>query len=146
VERYSAYSEYSVRHPVPVIRVKTNYLCLFPLFYSTVLTVTYLSVGYQAVYHSSATGAGVRLLPFILVQVATLIASSRIIPKIGRFKWVIFTGPCILSLGCGLLYSIKYGTSEAHLYGYQVLLGEFGNRFHRFGRFGHNSIGQGRTA
>jgi hypothetical protein len=87
------------------------------------LEVYYLSVAYQAAYHTSATGAGVKLLPFILVQIAVLIASSRIIPILGRFKWIIVAGPCFLALGCGLLYTVKYGTPESHLYGFQVFLG-----------------------
>ncbi|ORY27750.1 major facilitator superfamily domain-containing protein [Naematelia encephala] len=94
--------------------------CLFWVF---MIEVYYLSEGYQAVYHTSATGAGVRLLPFILVQILTLIASSRIIPRIGRFKWVIVAGPCFLCLGSGLLYTVQYGTPESHLYGFQVLIG-----------------------
>ena len=87
------------------------------------LEVYYLSLAFQAVYHTSATGAGVKLLPLILVQVATLMASSRIIPLLGRFKWVIVAGPCFLALASGLLYSVKYGTSINHLYGYQVIMG-----------------------
>jgi hypothetical protein len=85
--------------------------------------VYYLSIAYQAAYHTSATGAGVKLLPFILVQIAVLILSSRIIPIIGRFKWVIVAGPVFLAIGSGLLYTVKYGTPESHLYGFQVFLG-----------------------
>lgn len=87
------------------------------------LEVYYLSEAYQAVYHTSATGAGIRLLPLIMVQIFTLIASSRIIPKTGRIKWALVTGPCFLCLASGLLYSVKFGTTEAHLYGYQVIMG-----------------------
>lgn len=87
------------------------------------LEVYYLSLAFQAVYNNSATIAGVKLLPFILVQIVVLIASSRIIPLVGRFKWVIVAGPCFLAAGSGALYSIKYGTPETHLYGFQALLG-----------------------
>jgi hypothetical protein len=67
-------------------------------FASFMLTVYYLSLGYQAVYHTSATGAGIRLFTLVLVQIAILIASSRIIPIIGRFKWVIVTGTCFMAV------------------------------------------------
>ena len=96
---------------------------LFNLFAVFMLEVYFLSIGFQAVYNDSPTGAGVKLLPFILVQVATLIASSRIIPKIGRFKYVIITGPLFLMLASGLLYTVKYGTAEKNIYGFEVLLG-----------------------
>ena len=87
------------------------------------LEVYYISVAFQAVYHTSATGAGVRLLPFIMVQIVVLIASSRIIPLIGRYKYVIVAGPFFLALGAGLLYSVKYGDSVTHVMGFQVFLG-----------------------
>ena len=76
-------------------------------------------------YHTSATGAGVKLLPLILVQVFFLVLSSRLIPYIGRFKPFLVAGPMMLCIGSGLLYSVGYHTPnpKAHLYGYQVVLG-----------------------
>ncbi|OCF76843.1 aflatoxin efflux pump AFLT [Kwoniella mangroviensis CBS 8886] len=94
--------------------------CVFGVF---MILVYYLSITYQAVYHTSATSAGVKLLPLILLQVAALIISSRIIPKIGRFKPVIICGPILLCIASGLFYTIKPTTPMANLYGYQVILG-----------------------
>ncbi|WVQ84183.1 hypothetical protein IAT38_006333 [Cryptococcus sp. DSM 104549] len=94
--------------------------CVFGLF---MILVYYLSLTFQAVHHTSATGAGVRLLPLILVQVVTLIISSRVIPIIGRFKPVIVCGPIFIAIAAGLFYSISYTTPIANLYGYQVILG-----------------------
>jgi hypothetical protein len=85
--------------------------------------VYYLSIGMQAAYNLSATDAGVRLLPFILTQIIILIASSRVIPFIGRFKYIIAAGPVFIAIGSGLLYTVKYGTPVQHLYGFQVFLG-----------------------
>ncbi|EIW65485.1 hypothetical protein TREMEDRAFT_13495, partial [Tremella mesenterica DSM 1558] len=98
-------------------------LVLFFLFAIFMLEVYYLSEAFQAVYNNSATAAGVKLLPLILLQVFTLIASSRVIGRIGRFKYVILAGPCFLAIGSGCLYSVKYGTPQSHIYGFQVLLG-----------------------
>ncbi len=69
----------------------------FSVFAVFTLIVYYISEGYQAVYHASATGAGVRLLPMILVQVFFLILSSRLIPRIGRFKPFLVIGPCFIA-------------------------------------------------
>lgn len=98
-------------------------IVLFFLFAAFMLEVYYLSIGLQAAYNLSATDAGVRLLPLIMTQIVILIASSRVIAKIGRFKWVIVAGPCFLALGSGLLYSVKYGTPIQHIYGFQVFMG-----------------------
>jgi hypothetical protein len=96
---------------------------LFFLFATFLFEVYYLSLAFQAVYNNSATIAGVKLLPLIMVQIIILIASSRIIPRIGRFKWVIVAGPIFLAIGSGALYTVKYGTPESRLYGFEVLLG-----------------------
>ena len=96
---------------------------LFNVFAIFMLEVYWLSIGFQAVYDTSPTGAGVKLLPFILVQVATLIVSSRVIPRIGRLKPVIALGPLFCILGAGLLYSVKYGTPVRNILGFEVLIG-----------------------
>ena len=108
------------------IRVLTDSgasVLLFCLFGSFMGTVYYLSLAFQAVYNNSATQAGVKLLPLILVQIVVLIGSSRVIPLIGRFKWIIAVGPVFLSIASGLMYTVKYGTPETHLLGFQALFG-----------------------
>ncbi|WWD21836.1 hypothetical protein CI109_106324 [Kwoniella shandongensis] len=87
------------------------------------IVIYYLSLNYQAVHHTSATGAGVKLLPLILLQTFSLILSSRLIQRFGRYKYVILAGPIFITIANGLFYSVKYDTSVAHLYGYQVLYG-----------------------
>lgn len=98
-------------------------ICLSWLFAVFMLVVYYMSLNLQAVYHFSATAAGIRLLPMILTQVVALMVSARVIPLIGRFKWIIVCGPALLCIASGLLYSVKTGTSISHVYGYQVLIG-----------------------
>ncbi|TXT04875.1 hypothetical protein VHUM_03958 [Vanrija humicola] len=99
-------------------------ITLFMLFAVFMIVVYYMSINLQAVYRFSATDAGVRLLPLIMVNIFFLILSSRVLPKIGgRFKPIVVAGPGFLALGSGLLYTIKYGDPISRLYGYQVLLG-----------------------
>ena len=98
-------------------------IVLANLFGAFMVLVYYLSIAFQSLYHHSATSSGVRLLPFILTQIIFLILSSRIVPKIGRYKYVIVAGPIFISIGSGLLYSVKYGMSEKHVLGYQVVVG-----------------------
>jgi hypothetical protein len=47
--------------------------------------VYYLSEMYQAVYDTSATTAGIDLLPQIVVQIAVLIITGRIIARFGKY-------------------------------------------------------------
>lgn len=75
-------------------------------------------------YHFSATDAGVRLLPLVFVQNFFLVISGRfLIPRIRRYKWIVVASPVLLTIGSGLLYSVKYGTPIASIYGFQVILG-----------------------
>lgn len=120
VERVSSLRELSILPSLPLpafADVKRNVFGLF------MLEVYYISVAFQAIYNTSATGAGIRLLPFIMVQIVILIASSRVIPLIGRYKYVITAGPVFLAIGSGLLYTVKYGTPISHLMGFQAFLG-----------------------
>lgn len=96
---------------------------LFTLFAVYMIAVFYLSLWLQAVYHFSATDAGVRLLPVILSQTFFLLASSRLVPRIGRYKWIIVAGPVLLGAGSGAMYSVTYGAPLARLLGFQVLIG-----------------------
>ncbi|EJT50075.1 aflatoxin efflux pump AFLT [Trichosporon asahii var. asahii CBS 2479] len=96
---------------------------LFTLFAVYMIAVFYASVWLQSVYGFTATEAGVRLLPLILSQVLVLIITSRVVPRIGRFKFFIVAGPVLLAAGSGGLYGFKYGSPLATLYGLQVLIG-----------------------
>jgi Na+/melibiose symporter-like transporter len=89
----------------------------------TAVDVYYLSLALQTQWRFSATAAGVRLLPLIMVQIVVMIITSRLIPLLGYIKWIIVVGPCFIALGSGLLYSVHVNTSIAHVYGYQAIIG-----------------------
>jgi MFS family permease len=96
---------------------------IFFLFFVFMIDVYYLSLALQTQWRFSATAAGVRLLPLIMVQIVVMIITSRLIPLLGYIKWIIVVGPCFIALGSGLLYSVHVNTSIAHVYGYQAIIG-----------------------
>ncbi|GMK56868.1 hypothetical protein CspeluHIS016_0307080 [Cutaneotrichosporon spelunceum] len=98
-------------------------LVLFFLFFVFMIDVYYLSLALQTQWRFSATGAGVRLLPLIMVQIVVMIITARIIPKLGYIKWIIVTGPALTALGSGLLYTVHVGTPVSHVYGFQAIIG-----------------------
>ncbi|KAF8317979.1 MFS general substrate transporter [Clavulina sp. PMI_390] len=83
----------------------------------------YLAEGYQALYHTSATRAGILLLPMIIVNVAVLITAGRILARFGRPWPLMLTGPAIICIGSGLLYSVKATDSKSYPMGYSAFLG-----------------------
>lgn len=58
-----------------------------------------------------------------MVQIVVMIVTSRIIPMIRRFKWILVAGPCFIAIGSGLLYSVDEHSPLSHVYGYMVLIG-----------------------
>ncbi|KAF8304794.1 MFS general substrate transporter [Clavulina sp. PMI_390] len=87
------------------------------------LCLYYLSEGYQAIYGSSATNAGISLLPEIVPQILVLIVSGRMIARFGRSHWIIVAGPVFLTIGSGLLYSVGYPKSKSYYMGYSTIIG-----------------------
>ena len=71
----------------------------------------------------SATSAGIHLLPFIIVQVITVISTGRLIAIFGRPYFIILFGPAFFALGSGLLYSITSHDPIRKLLGFEVFLG-----------------------
>ncbi|BEJ13591.1 hypothetical protein CspHIS471_0307650 [Cutaneotrichosporon sp. HIS471] len=98
-------------------------IVLFFLFFVFMIDVYYLSLALQTQWRFSATAAGVRLLPLIMVQIVVMIITSRLIPLLGYVKWIIVTGPALTALGSGLLYTVHVDTPVAHLYGFQAIIG-----------------------
>ncbi|ODO11433.1 hypothetical protein I350_00213 [Cryptococcus amylolentus CBS 6273] len=95
----------------------------FFIFGCYMILVYYLSLTYQSVYHISATGSGIRLLPLVLSLVLFLILSNLAISKLGRSKAIISIGPVFLIIASACFSTITYETSKMRLYGLQVLLG-----------------------
>lgn len=58
-----------------------------------------------------------------MVQIVVMMITARIIPLIGRIKWILVLGPCFIAIGSGLLYSVHVGTSMSAVYGYQAIIG-----------------------
>jgi hypothetical protein len=63
------------------------------------ILLIYLPTGYQALYHTTATGAGIRLLPLIMTQIVLLIASGRLVVKTGQVKPFLAIGPAFVAIG-----------------------------------------------
>ena len=71
----------------------------------------------------SATSAGIRLLPFIIVQVIAVISTGRLIAHFGRPYFIILLAPAFIVLGSGLLYSVTSHDPISRLLGFEVFVG-----------------------
>ncbi|KAJ9112368.1 hypothetical protein QFC19_000788 [Naganishia cerealis] len=86
--------------------------------------IYYISEGMQALYHMSATDAGIRLLPMIATQIVTLIISGRLISRFGKAWYIITPGPLLIAIGAALLTSIRSPTVPlSRVMGYEAIIG-----------------------
>ncbi|KAL7919084.1 MFS general substrate transporter [Trichoderma austrokoningii] len=100
-------------------------LCLFTTFNAgTFFQAIYvLPIYFQSAYGVSATGSGVRSLPFIVPWVLASLTSSAVIQNTGIAKpWLPF-GAALATVASGLFYTLDVGSSKGTWIGFQLLAG-----------------------
>ncbi|KIX92173.1 uncharacterized protein Z520_12166 [Fonsecaea multimorphosa CBS 102226] len=105
---------------------RTLVLC----FISTSATVTVLFLGayyipliFQFARSDSAIMAAVRLLPFIIFTITSILLNGIFMPKLGYYMpWYVASGAFTI-VGASLMHTIDPHTSPASIYGYSILLG-----------------------
>ena len=86
-------------------------------------SVTFLPLFFQTVFHSSPTGAGLRLVPMMGGLVFTSIVSGRVISRTGRYKLFPVAGTAVMTIGLLLLSRLDLTTSSAAADAYLLVLG-----------------------
>jgi EmrB/QacA subfamily drug resistance transporter len=86
-------------------------------------SVTFLPLFFQTVFHSSPTGAGLRLIPLMGGLVLTSIVSGRLISRTGRYKLFPIAGTAVMAIGLVLLSRLDVTTSAAAADAYLLVLG-----------------------
>lgn len=111
--------------PVDLLHIRT----VIVLFVATAATSTnlFIPVYYIPIYFQFTRGdepvqAAVRLLPFILVGVATTMLSGSTMPRTGFYMpWYVLSGVAGTT-GGALMYTVKSSTSAGTVYGYSILI------------------------
>ncbi|CEL09673.1 hypothetical protein ASPCAL12806 [Aspergillus calidoustus] len=100
-----------------------SYLNMCVLFGLTMVIAYYIPIYFQAVKGDSALTSGVNMLPNILAQLVTAVASGLLIGKLGFYiPWAI-GGAIFCAVGTGLLSMLSPTTVTAAWAGYQIILG-----------------------
>ncbi|KAJ8117000.1 hypothetical protein ONZ43_g4310 [Nemania bipapillata] len=88
-----------------------------------VTTLFYMPLLFQFTRGDGPLEAGVRLLPFLSTMVAFCVLNGFLLPRWGYYMpWYAF-GTALLLIGSALMATVTTSTSDARLYGYNVLLG-----------------------
>ena len=99
------------------------YVCMACGGAALFVTIYYIPLYFLFVHGDSGTQAAVRLLPFICFYVATILVCGAVMGRTGYHNlWYLFSGIC-MTCGAAAMYTVKYDTPAANIYGYSILLG-----------------------
>lgn len=85
--------------------------------------VYFIPLYFQFVRKESALQAGIRLLPYVLSNVATAMINGAIMSKKPYYMpWYLGCG-ILSTIGTSLFYTVDMSTSASRIYGYSILLG-----------------------
>ena len=73
--------------------------------------MTFLPLFFQTVFHSSPTGAGLRLIPLMGGLVLTSVVSGRVISRTGHYRAFPIAGTAVMTVGLLLLSRLDVSTS-----------------------------------
>lgn len=112
--------------PLYIFRDKTVSAAMAITFLSGIgfyCTLYYLPQYFQQVRGASAIRSGVLILPLTCVQTVCVFIAGFLTSKTGDYWWSLTIGFVCWSVGLGLMTTINSHTPDAHLIGYQIVLG-----------------------
>jgi EmrB/QacA subfamily drug resistance transporter len=86
-------------------------------------SVTFLPLFFQTVFHSTPTGAGLRLIPLMGGLLLTSVASGQLISRTGRYRIFPIAGTAVMTVGLLLLSRLQVSTGALAADGYLLVLG-----------------------
>ncbi|CAH0020484.1 unnamed protein product [Clonostachys rhizophaga] len=87
------------------------------------LLVYYIPFWHQVIHGVSAVDSGIRLLPFMIGVVITVMLAGAIVSKFGYYTIFLILSSIITPIGEGLLTTWKVDTGFSEWVGYQALIG-----------------------
>ncbi|KAF1999295.1 MFS general substrate transporter [Amniculicola lignicola CBS 123094] len=82
----------------------------------------FIPLFFQFARDDGALEAGVRLLPFVLIMVSTVVFNGILMGKTGYYMPWFLVGSIIAIIGSALMYTVKLDTTAGKIYGYSIIL------------------------
>ncbi|KAI1075118.1 major facilitator superfamily domain-containing protein [Whalleya microplaca] len=99
------------------------FLCAAAVNAAGFIPIYYIPLYFQFTRGDTAIEAAVRLLPLIFVLSAAILANGHLMSRFSYFQpWYIF-GSALALIGGVLLSRIQPDTPQAHIYGFEILIG-----------------------
>ncbi|KAL3421609.1 major facilitator superfamily transporter [Phlyctema vagabunda] len=83
----------------------------------------FLPIFFQAVKGETASGSGVKILPFLMSLTGITLFSGAAITAVGYYVPFMWTGGALALIGSSLLYTLDPSSSTGKLVGYQIITG-----------------------
>ncbi|KIK79858.1 hypothetical protein PAXRUDRAFT_260844 [Paxillus rubicundulus Ve08.2h10] len=101
--------------PARLFKTRTTGIILITVFLHAFVffTATYYLPLYYQVLGASATGAGVRTIPFQLGSSIVSVVSGIALSKSGKYRVIMWTSYVVMTLGMGLMSTLDYTSSDA---------------------------------
>lgn len=90
--------------------------CFFILLY-------YLPIYFQVVSGVDAAESGIRSIPLVAGTSIFAIIAGIVISSTGEFQLVSLIGSTLITVGCGLVFTLAIGSGSGEWVGYQILVG-----------------------
>ena len=85
--------------------------------------IYYLPFYFQTVKGTTARGSGVRFIPYLVSMNIAALMSGILVTKTGIFVPLMWVSAAVMSIGCGLIYSLNSQSSTAQWFLYEVVTG-----------------------
>ncbi|RDW88988.1 hypothetical protein BP6252_01020 [Coleophoma cylindrospora] len=85
--------------------------------------IYYLAIYFQSIQGSSATHAGIQLLPLLITTVISSIVTGGLITALGQYTPIMIFSMVLFSVGAGLITTFNLTTPFGQWFGYQILAG-----------------------
>lgn len=100
----------------------TSWFSLF-MFGGFIANTYFIPIYFQAVTGATAEASGIRMIPLVAVNVATLIAVGMVVAKTGYYVPFFIACSVVSSVGCGLITTWQVDSSAGVWAGYQIVSG-----------------------
>ncbi|KAF9919256.1 hypothetical protein FBU30_011090 [Linnemannia zychae] len=85
--------------------------------------IFYMPIYFQVVKGVSATASGLHLLPMVLGLVFASIISGALLAKVGDYRYFVWLGTILMSIGCGLCILFDRDSNMGPQIGYLLIVG-----------------------
>jgi hypothetical protein len=86
------------------------------------IPVFYIPLLFQFVRGDSGIQSAVRLLPFIIIDISTVMAQGILMPIVGYYMPFFIVSPIFSLIGAALMYTVTASTSAASIYCFTILI------------------------